>query len=583
MGFMDRFKSRRKDTLPAAFAPTRPPVDAPAVPNATPATPEPTSARSDVPAVAPIAPAAPAVFVAAAAPAGPAIADVPWAQLTFCCVDVETTGLDPAGDRIVEIALTRVDWTGHVLDELHTIVDPQGPIDGTFVHGLDERAVRGAPTFSELAGAVLAMLDGTVIAAHNATFDLSFLRAELARAGHPVGEMPYVCTMVLRRQVGLPGATAHRLSWAAWQEGVAVEAAHVAVCDGRATAGLLARYLAHAAAGGSDRLGQLPARGRAAASWQSPAGQAVPMTAAAQPQLRSRPGVSAAPASVLRSSPAAEHAVSAYRLQLAAAAEDFEVDEHEVDELSELVLHLGLTPDQVRACHTERVRALLDDRLDDGLLTWAEQHEVRAFARLLGVGDRDVAEMIVAAEQVADVEGKPSMVAGAAVGAGLSVCFTGEFVAIPLTREEVWELADDAGMVVSKGVTKKLDVLVCIDPARGTTKLRKAAEYGTVVIDQHTFLGLAGVQPAPDGVLREVLDQLAQRRAATADAEAARRETAAAAARERNRQRARQRRETGATEQTLWCSVGEHEWTRPPQRGRPPRACPEHQAVITQA
>jgi hypothetical protein len=31
----------------------------------------------------------------------------------------------------------------------------------------------------------------------------------------------------------------------------------------------------------------------------------------------------------------------------------------------------------------------------------------------------------------------------------------------------------------------------------------------------------------------------------------------------------------------LWCSAGEHEWTRAPQRGRPPRECPQHQAVAT--
>jgi hypothetical protein len=214
------------------------------------------------------------------------------------------------------------------------------------------------------------------------------------------------------------------------------------------------------------------------------------------------------------------------------------------------------------------------------LLTWAEQQEVRAFARLLGVGDRDVVQLLADAERVATVEGKASLVNGEAAGAGLSVCFTGEFVAIPLTREEVWELATDAGMVVSQGVTKKLDLLVCLDSGSGTGKLVKANQYGTVIVDQATFLGLAGVQGAPEGVMRDVLDQLSARRAATADATQAKREAAAQTARDRNRERARQRRASGATEQVLWCTTGEHEWNRTPQRGRPPRVCPDHQAAL---
>jgi DNA polymerase III subunit epsilon len=506
------------------------------------------------------------------------VAAVPFRQLTFCVLDVETTGFDPAHDRIVELALLRVDHTGRVLQELHTLVDPGQAVDATWVHGIDDADVRGAPAFGWLAPGVLTMLHGAVLVAHNAPFDLSFLRAELARAGIAVGDLPYACTMSLRRPVGLPGPRAHGLAWACWQEGIAIELAHAAVCDARATAAVLARYLAYAAAGGMLCLGDLPARGGASASWTLPTASWDGVAQTSGP-VRPRAGVSAVAGSVVPTVRASDHAVHAYALQLAAAAEDFQIDEDEILELSELVAELGLSPDQVRGCHRHHVEALLVDRLDDGLLTWAEQQEVRAFARLLGVGDREVAELLARADQVADVEAKPSPIHGEAAGAGLSVCFTGEFVAIPLTREEVWDLATDAGMVVSKGVTKKLDLLVCLDPGTGTGKLRKAAEYNTVVIDQPTFLGLAGVEPAPEGVLRAVLDRLATRRAANADAAQAQREASAAAARARNRERAQQRRASPTAHQVLWCASGEHEWTRPPQRGRPPRACPEHQAV----
>jgi DNA polymerase-3 subunit epsilon len=506
--------------------------------------------------------------------------------MTFCVVDVETTGFHPASDGIVELALVRMDASGRVYEELHSLVDPQRPVDATFVHGLDEADLRGAPVFADLLADVRRLLDGSLLVAHNASFDMSFLAAEMDRAGEPVGELPYLCTMALRRQVGLPGPTVHRLAWACWQEGLWIENAHAAACDARATGALLARYLAYGAQGGLTCLGDLRARGRAADSWASELprrtrSRSATGTAPTRVRLvRCRPGVSPTPPSLLRDRPASDHAVRAYAVQLAAAAEDFEVDEEEFLELSDLVAELGLTANQVRAVHTEHVRQLLIDRLDDGRLTWAEQQEVRAFARLLGVGGREVMQLLIDAEQLGTVEGKASLLGGEATGTGLSVCFTGEFVAIPLTREEVWDLAQDAGMVVSKGVTKKLDLLVCLDPGTGTGKLTKAADYGTVVIDQPTFLGLAGVHPAPDGVLHDVLDRLAAHKAAAADTAQARREAAAQKARESNRQRARERRASPSAEQVLWCIAGEHEWHRRPQRGRPPKACPEHQTAV---
>jgi hypothetical protein len=292
-----------------------------------------------------------------------------------------------------------------------------------------------------------------------------------------------------------------------------------------------------------------------------------------------RAGLTATPSNLLRQAPASADAVRAYALQLGAAAADFEIDEWEVEELSELVAELALTPAQVRAAHTAHVEALLEDRLRDGLLTWAEQQEVRAFARLLGVGNREVEALLTAAAAQATVEGQPTRAGADAPGTGISVCFTGEFVALPLTREEVSELAEQAGMQVLPRVTKKLDVLVCLDPEAGTSKLAKAAEYGTIVIDQDTFLALAGAAPARAGVVSSVLERLEARRAQ--EASAAERKAAAAAerARERNRVRARSRREGESAElQTLWCLAGRHEWQRPPRRGRPPRACPDHVA-----
>lgn len=64
--------------------------------------------------------------------------------------------------------------------------------------------------------------------------------------------------------------------------------------------------------------------------------------------------------------PASAESVRAYELMLAAAAEDFVIDQEEVEDLGYLVAGLRLTPDQVRAAHQRHLQQLLDDCLSDG-------------------------------------------------------------------------------------------------------------------------------------------------------------------------------------------------------------------------
>ena len=102
--------------------------------------------------------------------------------------DTETTGLDPlTGDRIIEIAaleLIRDLPTGVVF---HRLVDPERDIDAeaTRVHGLTRADLRGKPLFADIVDELLDFIGGDPLVAHNATFDFSFLNAELARLGRP--------------------------------------------------------------------------------------------------------------------------------------------------------------------------------------------------------------------------------------------------------------------------------------------------------------------------------------------------------------------------------------------------------------
>jgi DNA polymerase-3 subunit epsilon len=91
--------------------------------------------------------------------------------MDFVALDVETANPDLASICQVGIAVFR---GGQVVEEYSTLVDPRYYFDpmNTFVHGIDETDVVGAPTYSEICGKVNALLQGGICATHTA-FDRS--------------------------------------------------------------------------------------------------------------------------------------------------------------------------------------------------------------------------------------------------------------------------------------------------------------------------------------------------------------------------------------------------------------------------
>jgi DNA polymerase-3 subunit epsilon len=115
----------------------------------------------------------------------------PLDELAFTFVDVETTGLDPAtGDRVCEIALLRVRGNREIA-RFESLVHPQRPMhpDALAVHGITDAMLVGAPTFATLLPQIHALLQDAVLVAHNARFDVGFLRHEWQLAGH---RFPYL-------------------------------------------------------------------------------------------------------------------------------------------------------------------------------------------------------------------------------------------------------------------------------------------------------------------------------------------------------------------------------------------------------
>ena len=162
--------------------------------------------------------------------------------LPFAVLDVETTGLSPATDRVIEIAVVRCAPDGTVVDEWSTLLDPGRDPGPTHIHGITAADLDGAPTFADIAPELVERLDGHMVTAHNLSFDESFLAAELASTSSALPTTSSLCTLELARHV-LKDQGRHTLAACAATLDISHENAHRALADTRVTAAVLAAML----------------------------------------------------------------------------------------------------------------------------------------------------------------------------------------------------------------------------------------------------------------------------------------------------------------------------------------------------
>lgn len=184
-------------------------------------------------------------------PSAPAPAPAP-APVGYAVVDLETTGLSPTTDAIIEIGLVLTDPQGYPEHSWSTLIDPGAdtPVGPTFIHGLVAEDLIGAPSLDEVGDLLASELAGRVVVAHNARFDLGFLTQALGLRGLLLrgARVPRVCTMEwARRFITTPS---RRLTACCQAAGVSIDQHHSALDDALAAAGLLRHYLAVGAARG---------------------------------------------------------------------------------------------------------------------------------------------------------------------------------------------------------------------------------------------------------------------------------------------------------------------------------------------
>lgn len=303
-------------------------------------------------------------------------------------------------DRVVEVSVMRCEPGEAPKLVFDKLVNPQQPVRGTEIHGISDRDVKRAPTFSEIAPAFAEALNGAVFAAYNVYFDIKFFQYEMRHANMNY-DMPHLCLMYMRPMLGLGSRCS--LDKACEQHGIENSGAHIAGHDALASGRLWGFYQTEIKSQGIDTFGQLAELKNY--KFCKSFNQETPKYAAAEsskkmPKLRSRSAgriplhsMSAArinsaaepdPVSTTKQDSAvtpteAQRVHKSLRMNLDAlkvVLADLRVDNEEIESIKGLRKLYPLTPEQVRMLHARIYAAALNQVAADGWLSNDERERL---------------------------------------------------------------------------------------------------------------------------------------------------------------------------------------------------------------
>lgn len=407
-------------------------------------------------------------------------------------VDIETTGFAYKSlDRIVEVGIVRTDFWGRTQASFESLVNPGRDMGPTYIHGVTAEMVQDAPAFENLAGGILELLEGTCWIAHNAPFDVNFLRSEFDRAGISIREVPHECTLQHTRRV-YPDLPSMKLERVCEALDIKMDSHHAALPDARATKRLLDRlrkerpslvsksrdpfYLDH-----SIRL----------ESAQPFSRQQFAKVQQEKPSPMGR---------VLNRLPSVESPqdwAQVYADLLDEVLQDRIVSDEELDSLTEVADQCGLSQRGAQEIHLQYLTNLIRYALLDDAVTGMEREDIEKVQQLLNLEDRDLDSLITKVRADLSSTYGESLSSVSEDLRGKSVCFTGSLQATidgkTITKKTAHQLADERGMRIKTSVTKSLDYLVAADPHTQSGKAEKARRYQLPILAEMEFWRKLGV------------------------------------------------------------------------------------------
>jgi len=160
----------------------------------------------------------------------------------YAILDIETTGLSPLHDKIIEIAIFIHDGK-QVIEEFHTLINPERviPANITRLTGITNEMVENAPKFWEIAKDIVLLTENKKVVAHNASFDYHFIRNEFKSLGYSF-QRERLCTVKLSRKI-IPGKKSYSLGKLCAELGITIDGRHRANGDAFATVKLFEKLL----------------------------------------------------------------------------------------------------------------------------------------------------------------------------------------------------------------------------------------------------------------------------------------------------------------------------------------------------
>lgn len=430
----------------------------------------------------------------------------------FAVLDLETTGVRYRTDRVLEVGVIQLD--GDLRETLRwaTLVNPERAVTAEDIHGISATDVHAAPCLADVAEDLMALLTGRVLVAHNAVFDVNHLMLGLERAGVPLPErLPAVVdTMRLCSRV----AGARSLAQACEVLSIDLASAHEALSDAEATAEVLRRtvnldrdalpgatasYSRHTDTGHwrggpavalslADDPVVAVARTGAALTWPA-LGDAVPTPRlgytrqAAENTRRHDTGYLARLVSrlpVVDDDPDSDS--GPYLTLLDEALDDRLITHIEADSLVAAAQELGLSQFEIARANVAYMDALAAAAWADGIVTDQERTDLLAVATLLGLPAAAVANALDVARDHS--EQRRTSARRIAAKPGDRVVFTG---AMSRPRCDLAAQAQRAGLVPTTSISAKTGILVIADPHSQSGKARRARDLGVRLVSEPVF------------------------------------------------------------------------------------------------
>ncbi len=178
----------------------------------------------------------------------------------YVVFDLETTGFSPETNRIIEIGAVKVQ-NGKIVDKFSTFVNPQVPIPFRIeqLTSINDSMVIDAPVIADILPEFMKFCEGCVMVAHNADFDMSFIKKNCQRLD--IDSKPTIVDTVALARVLLPNLNRFKLDTVAKALGVSLENHHRAVDDAGCTAEIFVKFIEMLRERGMSTLDEVNAMG----------------------------------------------------------------------------------------------------------------------------------------------------------------------------------------------------------------------------------------------------------------------------------------------------------------------------------